>query len=93
MEHELEVFRAMLSIYSNPDNKDRYGQVQISNYSEHKLKKLMSEDAFIYLKKYGSMYGSLQCYGSKFGIYYAINPTSDFYQKANKLKNKQLWKS
>ncbi len=84
--YESEVFHAMYGIYSNPDNKDRYGQVNISYYSEYALKKVLSEDALSYLKENGSKYGSLSTYGGRFGIYKAINPTSEFYQEIKKRK-------
>lgn len=85
--YDAEVFNAMFSIYSNEENKDRYGQVHISNYSEYKLKKLLSDDAILYIKANGSKYGSLQTYGGSLGTYKAINPTSAFYQEARKRNN------
>lgn len=82
--YDAEIFLAMLSIYSNPDNKDRYGQVRIFEYSESKLKKILSEDAINQLKTAGSKYGSLQTYGGSLGEYKAVNPTSAFYQEAKR---------
>lgn len=33
MNYESEIYSAMYEIYSNPENKDRYGQVGISYYN------------------------------------------------------------
>jgi hypothetical protein len=82
--YESEVFHALYGIYSNPDNKDRYGQVGISCYSEYALKKVLGEDVISYLKENGSKYGLLQTYGGRFGTYKAVNPTSEFYQEIKK---------
>lgn len=81
MNYEAEIYSAMYEIYSNPDNKDKYGQVGISNYSAGNLKKRMSNGAFSYLEKGCSRYGILATYGSSLGTYKAVNPTSEFYQQ------------
>jgi len=83
-DYEDEIFAAILKIYSDPSNKDRYGQVGISNYTESKLKKELSENSFNYLTDGKSKYGKLSTYGGRFGTYKALNPTSEFYQKAKK---------
>jgi hypothetical protein len=78
---EAEIYSAMYEIYSNPNNKDKYGQVGISNYTAFALKKRMSEAAFDYLDKGYSIYGKIQTYAAVFGLYKALNPTREFYQQ------------
>lgn len=79
--YEQEIYDAIFQIYSNPSNKDRYGQVGINNYTASNLKNRMSADAFDYLEKGHSKYGKLQTYGGSLGIYKAVNPTSAFYKQ------------
>lgn len=78
---EDEIFEAINKIYSDPNNKDRYGQVSISEYTEYKLKKMLSDSAFDYLKSGKSAYGKFSTYGGRLGTYSALNPTSEFYQR------------
>lgn len=78
---EDEIFEAINKIYSDPNNKDRYGQVAISEYTEYKLKKMLSDSAFDYLKSGKSAYGKFSTYGGRLGTYSALSPTSEFYQR------------
>lgn len=78
---EDEIFDAIYKIYSDPSNKDRYGQVHIRNYNASKLKSLLSEEAYKYLESGNSVYGKLGLYGGQLGTYYAVNPTTAFYDK------------
>lgn len=78
---EDEIFEAINKIYSDPNNKDRYGQVSISEYTEYKLKKMLSDSAFDYLKSGKSAYGKFSTYGGRLGTYSALSPTSEFYQR------------
>jgi hypothetical protein len=80
-DEEDEIFEAINKIYSDPNNKDQYGKVAISEYTEYKLKKMLSESAFDYLKSGKSAYGKFSTYGGRFGTYSALNPTSEFYQR------------
>lgn len=86
MNYEQEIYDAIFQIYSDSRNKDRYGQVGISNYTANNLKSRMSADAFDYLEKGYSKYGKIQTYGGSLGTYKALNPTKEFYQQTNQTK-------
>lgn len=75
------IFDAMNSIYSNPNNKDQYGKVDIFSYSKPKLASMLPSEAIAHIESGKCPYGRFRTYGGSLGTFSAINPTSEFYQK------------
>lgn len=73
------ILKAFQSIYSDPSNRDQYGQVGIINYREAVLKDLLSEEAIEHLNSGKCKYGRLMTYGNSSFTYRSVSPTSDFY--------------
>lgn len=78
------IFDAMYSIYSNPNNKNSYGKVDLFSFSKPKLARLLPTEAITHIESGKCPYGRFQTYGGSLGRYSAINPTSQFYQEARK---------
>lgn len=73
-----EIFLALLKIYKSQGNSGK----DLFSFSEYKLKKVLSEDAFDRLKNGKSPLGKIQLYGGGLGQYYAINiANGDFYER------------
>ena len=79
------IFDAINSIYKDPSNKDEYGQVGIFQYSKSKLESMLPTEAIKHIESGKCPYGRFSTYGGSYGTYKAINPTSEFYQKAKNL--------
>ena len=86
MKQENEIFEAINKIYSDKGNKDRYGQTPTFEYREARLKEMLSQDSFDYLKSGNSVYGTFSTYGGKIGIYSALTLKIDFYNRKRNLQ-------
>jgi hypothetical protein len=76
-----EIFLSLLKIYKEKGNSG----TDLFSFSENKLRKLLSEDAFDRIKSGGSPLGKIKLYGGRLGQYYALNiANGDFYKR---LKN------
>jgi hypothetical protein len=83
-----QVFKALYEIYSNPSNKDRYGQVPAFEFREGILKGLLDSDAIEFIRMNKSEYGSFYQYSGRAGSYYAFCVNSNFYDKLRIIKSK-----
>jgi hypothetical protein len=73
-----EIFKSLLTIYKSEGNSGK----DLFSFSEYKLKKVLSEDAFNRLKSGKSPLGKIQLYGGGVGQYYALNiANGDFYKR------------
>jgi hypothetical protein len=89
MKQENEIFDAINKIYSDKDSKDRYGQTPIFEYREARLRKMLPQDSFDYLKSGKSVYGTFSTYGGSFGTYSALTITKEFYNRKRTLQTTQ----
>jgi len=89
MRQENEIFEAINKIYSDKDSKDRYGQTPIFEYREARLKEMLSQDSFDYLKSGKSVYATFSTYGGKVGVYSALNIKIEFYNRKRTLQTTQ----
>ena len=81
-EIEGEIFKALYSIATNPENKDKYGQVGISCFRESVLKKLIGEDGMELIYSGKSQWGTMSTYGGRLGTYKAMTLSNKFYRES-----------
>jgi hypothetical protein len=80
-----EIFLTLFEIYKSEGNTAK----DLIEFSETKLKKLLSQNAFDRLKSGRSPLGKIQLYGGSLGQYYALNVRNgDFYKRLKKQHDK-----
>lgn len=76
-----EIFSCLLKIYKSEGNSGK----DLFSFSQPKLHKLLSKQAFDRLKKEDSSLGKIKLYGGGLGQYYALNISDGDFHK--RLKN------
>jgi len=73
-----EIFSCLLKIYKAEGNSGK----DLFSFSQPKLHKLLSKNAFVRLISGNSPLGKIQTYGGGLGKYYALNiANGDFYKR------------